>query len=156
MNQTIPQPVIQEQLPNTLPDIFQLINVVQKKLKGIQRQTIQETGLTPPQYFLLTLLWERDSQAVKDLADASGYARATITGIVDTMEKHKIVTREPNPEDRRSLLVTLTEKGKELQHASPALENIFQQCCCGLSSDEIRQLGQLLKKLETSLTCENN
>lgn len=63
-----------------------------------------------------------------------------------------MVSREPNPDDRRSLLVRLTEKGETLQDATPTLDRIFESCCIGLEPDEIQQLSRLLKKLNESLS----
>ena len=95
--------------------------------------------------------------AVDDnLADAFGDDSSfteTMTGIVDTLEKKGLVTRQPNPEDRRSLLVALTEKGKALEDSTPDLEIIYAKCCVGLSAEEFRQLGLLLEKLDQSLDC---
>ncbi len=137
-----------------MPEIFQLIDLVNKKLKEIQRETIKEADLTPPQYFVLTLLWARDGRPFKELAAACYCSRATMTGIVDTLEKKELVNRAPNPEDRRSLLVELTEKGESLKRSTPSLEKIFRCCCAGLEPDEAQQLSRLLKKLDASLSTE--
>jgi DNA-binding MarR family transcriptional regulator len=74
-----------------------------------------------------------------------------MTGIVDTLERKGLVTREPNPDDRRSLLVKLTGEGWSLKDSTPTLEGIFRGCCVGLEPDEIQQLSQLLRKLNESL-----
>lgn len=137
--------------PGSMPEIFQLIDVVSKRLTQIQRETVQEANLTPPQYFVLTLLWERDGRPLKELAAASHCTRATMTGIVDTLESKDLVLRRPNPEDRRSLLVTLTASGKSLKESTPTVDRIFRGCCTGLEPDEARQLSRLLKKLNDSL-----
>lgn len=137
--------------PSSISEIFELISLVEKKLKRIQRQTIQETNLTPSQYFLLSLLWESDARPLNELATAFSASRPTITTIVDTLENKGLVSRIPNPVDRRSLLVKLSEEGKALQASTPTLDHIFKGCCAGLSQDEYRQLGQLLFKLNESL-----
>ena len=142
----------EEYQSGSIPEIFQLIGLVEKKLKQFQRETIREANLTPPQYFILTLLWEKDGRPFKELASACHCSRATITGIADTLEKKELVTRAANPGDRRSLLVKLTEKGKSLKNSTPTLDKIFGNCCVGLEPDEARQLSQLLKKLNDSLT----
>jgi DNA-binding MarR family transcriptional regulator len=144
----------EEYQTGSIPEIFQRIELVEKKLKQIQRETIKATQLTPPQYVVLTLLWEKDGRPFKELAKATHCTRATMTGIIDTLEKKKLVTREPNPADRRSLLVKLTAQGRSLQHSTPSLDRIFRSCCVGLEPDEARQLSQLLKKLDDSLTIE--
>ena len=141
----------EEYQPDSMPEIFQLIERVEKKLTRIQRETIKETGLTPPQYVVMTLLWEQDGRPFKELAAAVQCTRATMTGIVDTLEKKNLVARAPNPDDRRSLLVTLTPQGASLQRSTPTLDRIFHSCCAGLAPAEARQLSLLLKKLAASL-----
>ena len=136
----------------SMPEVFQLIELADKRLKQIQRETIREADLTPPQYFVLTLLWEKDGRPLKELAAAANSSPATMTGIVDTLERKGLVAREPNPDDRRSLLVSLTGEGWSLKDSTPTLEGIFRSCCVGLEPDEIEQLGQLLKKLNESLS----
>jgi DNA-binding MarR family transcriptional regulator len=136
----------------SMPEVFQLIELADKRLKRIQRETIREADLTPPQYFILTLLWEKDGRPFKEMAAAAHSSRASMTGIVDTLERKGLVTREPNPDDRRSLLVKLTEKGWSLQDSTPTLEGIFGSCCAGLEPVEIQQLSRLLRKLNDSLS----
>lgn len=133
--------------------VFELIDQVAKKLQEIQRQTVREVNLTPPQYQTLRLLWVRDGQPLKELAAANGCTPPTMTGIADTLEGKGLVTRQPNPADRRSLLVTLTEKGKALEGSTPDLDRIYATCCVGLSAEEFQRLASLLEKLDRTLDC---
>jgi DNA-binding MarR family transcriptional regulator len=144
-----------ENILNSAPvtDVFTLLDQVARKLREIQRLTVSESNLTPPQFQTLRLLWVRDEQPFKDLADANGCTRPTMTGIVDTLEKNGLVSRQPNPDDRRSLLVTLTEKGKALEGSMPDLDRIYASCCTGLNAEEYQQLGLLLGKLDGTLNC---
>ncbi len=137
--------------PGSLPEVFQLIEAVSKQLKRMQSETLRETGLTPPQYFTLKLLWEQDGRPFKDLADLLNSSRATITEIVDSLERKELVMRAPNPADRRSQLVCLTPEGKELRNSTPALQELFRNCCSGLDPAETGQLSMLLKKLNQVL-----
>jgi DNA-binding MarR family transcriptional regulator len=47
-----------------------------------------------------------------ELADMAGVTRATMTGLIDTLEKDDLVRREGDPRDRRAMLVHLTPKGE--------------------------------------------
>ena len=154
MNQQPVDHIEAEFQPSSMPEIFQLIDMVSKRLRQIQRETVKEANLTPPQYFILTLLWARNGRPLKELAAAAHCSRATMTGIVDTLEKKELVTRQSNPEDRRSLLVKLSEKGALLQDTTPTVDRIFKNCCVGLEPAEARQLSLLLKKLNDSLTID--
>lgn len=134
-------------------DVFITLEQVARRLSEIQRLTVSQANLTPPQFQTLRLLWKQDRQPFKDLAASLGCTRPTMTGIVDTLEKNGLVTRQPNPDDRRSLLVTLTEKGLALEGGTPDLDRIYAECCVGLSAEEFRTLGSLLDKLDQSLDC---
>ncbi len=135
----------------SLPEIFQQIEQVNRKLKRLQSQTLKKASLSPPQFFTLSLLWEKDGRPFKELADALNCTRATVTGIIDTLEKKGLVVRAPNLGDRRSLLVKLTEKGRSTRSSTPSLEKTFKSCCDGLEPQEINQLSRLLEKLNSSL-----
>ncbi len=49
-----------------------------------------------------------------ELADRTGVTRATMTGLIDTLERSGLVTRTPHPEDRRMMSVGLTPRGEKL------------------------------------------
>ncbi|MDH3259899.1 MAG: MarR family transcriptional regulator [Acidimicrobiia bacterium] len=142
---------VEEYQTGSIPDVFQLVKSLGRKLKNIQRQTVGIAGVTPPQFVVLGALWEQDARPLKELADAAHCTRATITGIVDILERKGLVTRQPNPGDRRSLLVTLTEQGKDLEQSTPTLEEMLHGCCAGLRPEETTQLVQLLAALDRSL-----
>ena len=133
-----------------LTEIFQLINILNKKYENLQRQIVKEDNLTPPQYSILTQLWESDGKQFKELASACCCSPSTITGIIDTMQKNELVYRDNNPDDRRSLLVKLTYKGKQLKKKNPPIKIILNNCCEGFTTEDAEQLNHLLKKLSDS------
>jgi DNA-binding MarR family transcriptional regulator len=134
-----------------MAEILQLIDELEKRFRQFQEFTLKEANLTIPQYYILSLLSEKDGRPFKELADALACTRATVTGIVDTLEKKELVTRNANPDDRRSLLVRLTDKGRSLVQATPGLEMTFGSCCDVLSPEEGRELSRLLRKLSNLL-----
>ena len=131
-------------------EVFQLVNTINKKFDKLQRQVVKKDNLTPPQYSILTELWKSDGKQFKELASACCCSPSTITGIIDTMEKNKLVYRESNPSDRRSLLVKLTPKGKEIEKVTPKMKIILGNCCEGVTPEEIELLTVLLRKLSNS------
>ena len=137
--------------PEDIVEVFELINILNKKYEKIQRDNIQMLELTPTQHLILRELWRSDGQQFKELADTCNCSRSTITGVVDTMEKKNLVSRESHPSDRRGLLVKLTKKGKELRNKTPRLESMVNGCCPEINTEEIKNLGKLLRKLLNSL-----
>lgn len=135
----------------SIPEIFELITDLAKKLDQLQRLVMRESNLTPPQYNILNVLTGSEGQSLSQLAAANNCTRPTMTSLVDTLEKKKLVIREPNPGDRRSILVKLTEKGEVLKQSLPSLNRVFGSCCSGLEPVDRQQLSSLLKKLDASL-----
>lgn len=151
------QPTIQfieDSSETSFTEVFELLELTSKNLKRIERLAMQESGLTPSQYHVLNLLWDEGEMPLKDLAEASRCTRATMTGLIDVLERKGLVRRVPNPEDRRSLLASLTKEGLALQEQAPSLRRIYSTCCVGLSPGEFQQLSQLLGKLNKSFVFE--
>lgn len=86
------------------------------------------------------------------LADQAGVTRATMTGLIDTLEKDRLVVREPDANDRRTIHVRLTEVGRAT--LDEMLPDYFQRVADilqPLSERERRQLVRLLQKIQTGL-----
>jgi DNA-binding MarR family transcriptional regulator len=71
-------------------------------------------NLTTPQYMVFNALWIGDGITIGELGQRVALDGSTITGILDRMEKNGYVERRPNAEDRRSALVYLTQKAREV------------------------------------------
>lgn len=110
-------------------------------------------GLSEGRFVLLSLLEpHKEGLPPHVLADHAGVARATITGLVDGLVRDGMVERHGNPEDRRSNLVRLTRKGRQLARKLFTqqigwLGELFD----GLSTNERRQLGRTLAKLQADI-----
>ncbi|MFE1343253.1 MarR family winged helix-turn-helix transcriptional regulator [Streptomyces sp. NPDC058757] len=72
-----------------------------------------------------------------------------MTGRLDKLEKAGLLTRSPDPNDRRGLRVTLTERGRELvdQAVGAGLERQREALESALTEEEAKQLAGLLRKL---------
>lgn len=83
-----------------------------------------------------------------ELADMAGVARATMTGLIDTLERDGLVKREPDPEDRRMMSVGLTAKGENLMRTIlPGHFKIMASLMSQLSETERKTLVRLLNKI---------
>ena len=73
-----------------------------------------ERALTLSQYGLLSGLSQRPAAPVRELAAEAGVTASTATRILDTLERRGIVRRRRTDEDRRMVIVTLTQRGRDL------------------------------------------
>ena len=86
------------------------------------------------------------------LADAAGVTRATMTGLLDTLEKDGLVRRSPAPSDRRLTLIQLTEAGAALMNrVIPEYFRNVAAMMAPLSPEESAQLVGLVQKIERNL-----
>ncbi len=77
---------------------------------------LSEQGLTYPQYLVLMVLWEKDAQPVNDIAKRLMLETNTVTPLLKRMELQGILTRIKGSADARQVIVTLTDKGQNLQN----------------------------------------
>ena len=84
-------------------------------LTQVYNPLLSAHGLTYPQYLVLLVLWEKDAQLVGDIAKRLYLETNTVTPLLQRMEKEGVLTRAKGKQDARQMIVTLTEKGKDLQ-----------------------------------------
>lgn len=120
-------------------------------------------AISQGRFCVLMLLLEKPgcdsagSQSPAELADHAGVTRATMTGLIDTLEKDGFVKREPDPNDRRMMSVNLTPKA----HAFLAtmLPGYFRRVSAfmnQLTESERRTFVQLLGKIQEGLASANS
>ncbi|MBF6244621.1 MULTISPECIES: MarR family winged helix-turn-helix transcriptional regulator [Nocardia] len=86
------------------------------------------------------------------LTDSAMITAGAMTNRVDRLVKRDLVSRKVDPENRRSILISLTERGRELVGATLSDHVANEARMLGaLSAAEQEQLDQLLRKLLTSL-----
>jgi len=102
---------------------------------------------------MLLLMRKPDGCGAAELADCAGVSRATMSGLLDVLERDGRVQREPEPEDRRAVRVALTEKGRaEMEALLPGYFERVTEMMEPLSERELKQLVQLLQKIQASLS----
>jgi DNA-binding MarR family transcriptional regulator len=84
-----------------------------------------------------------------ELADAAGVTRATMTGLIDTLERDGYVKREPDPDDRRMMSVLLTPRGEKfMQEFLPGHFKAIAAIMSTLTEAERKTLVGLLGKVQ--------
>jgi DNA-binding MarR family transcriptional regulator len=95
---------------------------------------------------------EEQCSTPAELAEKVGVTRATMTGLLDTLEKDGIVSRGDDLHDRRTVLVRLTEAGSALlERMLPDYFACVSQIMEPLNPAERRQLVRLLQKIQQGL-----
>lgn len=64
---------------------------------------------------ILYVLWQQDGITISRLSARTSLANTTLTSMLDRMEDSGLIERKPDPNDRRSRLIALTDKARELR-----------------------------------------
>lgn len=101
---------------------------------------------------ILHILWQADFIPIKELSKKTGLALTTLTSMLDRMEAAGLVNRTFDKDDRRKVLIVLTEKAHTLKtdynQVSSKMSEIYYE---GFSDDEILQFENYLMRILKNL-----
>jgi DNA-binding MarR family transcriptional regulator len=112
-------------------------------------------NITQGRFMIMMLLLEKGGDCLRattpaELADLASVSRATITGLLDTLERDGFVCRLPDPTDRRQMSVHLTASGHQFMHdILPDHFRLITQITSVLTHNELTMLTRLLIKVCT-------
>ncbi len=75
---------------------------------------LTKAKISYPQFFLLTYLASEEFLAMSDIAKKMGHTTAAATGLVDRLQKLGFVERKQASDDRRRIIVRITQEGVEV------------------------------------------
>ena len=105
-------------------------------------------GASPFHFTVLAVLDEGARETQATIADALGYDRSYLVGLLDELEERSLIERKRDPADRRRHLVKLTPAGKKVLAKLRALQaSIDDDFFAPLSAEERAALHKLLHRL---------
>jgi DNA-binding MarR family transcriptional regulator len=125
---------------------------VAKRIRGCWIHQLAPLGLTPGQGRALGVIARAgDGIRMADLAGRLDIVPRSATSVVDGLEEQGLVLRRPDPGDRRSMLVTLTEAGRQLvSRIDEAKRGAAEEMFGTLEPAEREQLLAVLSRLDAS------
>jgi DNA-binding MarR family transcriptional regulator len=95
--------------------------VAARSVIGVYRPILDRLGLTHPQYLVMLALWEHSPLSATEIGRLLQLDLPTLSPLLKRLEALGLVDRRRNPEDERSLRVTLTEQGLALRDEALAV-----------------------------------
>lgn len=93
-------------------------------------------------------LWNEDNIPIKKLVEKTSLDKATLTGIIDRLERDGYVKRIPSPDDKRVTLISRTGKDEifksKIPEVSKQQNKLFYK---GFSTSEIKDFENYLKRI---------
>jgi DNA-binding MarR family transcriptional regulator len=97
---------------------------------------------------VLTFLSHKPGAPLSSVAEHLGVARSTASAIIDRLVRRKLVSRTTHPEERRSIVLTLTPAGAQhFQQAREAASARMAKVLMGLPAADLQQVTQGLTLL---------
>ena len=118
----------------------------------IDSRHIRTMRLTPSQFDVIATLGDTDGMTCSELSARTLVTKGTLTGVLDRLVKKGLIRREQVVQDRRSIKITLTDKGTVLFRKTFAahiafLRPYFERA---LNSEEAEMARVLLTRLRDS------
>jgi DNA-binding MarR family transcriptional regulator len=111
-----------------------------------------EIEIGPGQGRILFSLWQKDGVPINDLVERTLLRKSTLSELLDNLEKAGYVRREQSEEDRRKILIKLTERTHKLQRVyiklSVEMTKIFYN---GFTEDEVDEFEAYLQRVLSNL-----
>ena len=136
-----------------------LISKIQKLSSRIFAKLLHEykaIDINPAQGRVMFPLWLQDNLSFQDLLERTSLSKATLSHLLNNLEKTGHIKRVPSEEDKRSVNVILTKNDKQLQdkyiQVSNKMTKLFYN---GFSEEEIDEIEDYLRRLLNNLTSFN-
>lgn len=128
-----------------------LVHQVARELTASLDRQLAPFGLTAQQAGVL-LRSAPQPASPKQLAPLLGTDTAGMTRLLDRLEAKGLVRRERHPQDRRSIVIGLTDDGKALlPRLPPIFGRVTTRLFAGFTGDETQQVAELLRRMLDNL-----
>ena len=127
-----------------------LLLELRDELRQHLQQKFRENNidLTYEMHQIMACLWRTDGIRQQDLADKTLKDKTSLTYLIDNLSKRGLVTRMEDKSDRRSKLIYLTKKGKELgKIAEPWLEDLYNVASKKLVVNDLKESIKTVQKM---------
>jgi DNA-binding MarR family transcriptional regulator len=121
---------------DALRDAFDEVFAAQRRLRGRDAKTVD--GISFAQFRLLRMLSLGGPMPSSRLAATLGLSPASVTQMLDGLERRGLVDRSRSEHDRRVVTVALTAEGRRRAEARRAEQRrVFEAVFAGLSDEEV-------------------
>ncbi|MGH6976385.1 MAG: MarR family winged helix-turn-helix transcriptional regulator [Stellaceae bacterium] len=128
------------------------IRQTHRALQRALEARIRPHGITLGMWYFLRVLWEEDGLNQRELSARAGTAEPTTVTALHAMERHGLVVRVQNQDDRRKSNIFLTKPARELRNLLlPEARTVNRVATAGLSAADVEALKRTLNRLRTNL-----
>jgi len=143
---------IRSRIPAFPEDLMRLMRMtyhVQKRMKDLSNAVLRKYDLVDASYMVLAVLYgsENETSTASTLGEACMEKPANLTRVCNDLESQGLVTRGNRPGDRRCVMISLTDAGRQLiEQVMPEVWEHTTRAYDGFGAEDIRQQEQLFRR----------
>ncbi|MEE6288276.1 MarR family winged helix-turn-helix transcriptional regulator [Georgenia sp. MJ173] len=135
-------------MPAREPDLSEALMHASRALRRRSWHALEEWDVSPHQARALRTVCAQDQARLSEVAARLRIAPRSATEVIDSLEARGLVQRQPDPADRRAVLVVPTAEGRQMHIAAERARAVAAEALFGrLDPTEREQLGSLLRRL---------
>ena len=132
--------------------VTNLYRAVQAMRVKMEQEVLSKYNLSWTAFAMLYNLWIWNAMETRNLAKSMGVTVATVSSVANTMEKRGLVQRSVDPNDRRLVLLSLTEEGKNvMDELFPDFNRKESEIVAGLNEDDLAYLARMLRRINKNI-----
>ena len=140
-----------------IKEIAVYVNILNSRIKKCFFDKLQENGIniTPEQYLVLDILWEKQSLSQQNIADIIQKDKNSVTKIIDSLDKKQLVRRVMDQKDRRINKIELTDEAIALEKITTEVAiNFMNDTIKGIDNKDLDSFVNVMRQIKDNL--ENN
>ncbi|KAA0086600.1 MarR family transcriptional regulator [Mycolicibacterium sp. P9-64] len=138
---------------HALSSLFRAANAVRQELTN---RVLRKYDLTWTGFVVLWVVWIWDGMETRHVADSADISKATLTGVVKTLESRGLILREGDEDDRRLVRLRLTKAGiRRMEQIYPEFNAVESELIAGLTDRKVASFTNTLRELVTHVEGES-
>lgn len=121
----------------------------EQKIHKMEYETMKVGGLTSSQFAVLEALYNKGDLRICEIIEKILTTSGNITVVIKNLEKDELISKYPDPEDKRSMIISLTDKGRKIMDdIFPRYVENINEIFSILTIEEKLELKKILKKFK--------
>src|SRR5699024_3785657 len=138
-----------------IASLMEVIRDIRQVMRNHFSQKVKEHDMDVTIEMLETLyvLWKKDGINQQEIVEKTNKSKASVTSLLDNLASRNLIQRNPDPNDRRSNLVALTNEGKSYQKKLiPLLEEVYDSFLQDITPEELENTTKVLDRIYQKMT----
>ncbi len=126
-----------------------LLGKAYQRAHGLLKKKLFPFGLTPVQHLILAVLRDEEALSSAEISERTVMDSATLSGVLDRMSEAGLIKKVENPEDRRSIRVSISAKARKMMDdLADQRKAVNEELTSVLSIEEKLLLKRMLKEIK--------